>query len=50
VYYDYGEDLTQFSHFMYFNLLGELSCRVDNKNDAEPYRKFIILSSGSLFK
>lgn len=39
VYYDYGEDLTQFSHFMYFNLLWELSCRIDNKNDAEPYRK-----------
>ena len=34
MYYDCGENLTQFSHFMYFNLLGELSCRVDNKNDA----------------
>ena len=38
MYYDYGENLTQFSHFMYFNLLGDLSCRVDNKNDAEPDR------------
>lgn len=32
-----------FDLYTYFNLLGELSCRIDNKNDAEP------LSQGLLF-
>ena len=46
LYYEYDPDLTQYSHFMYFNLLGELSCRVDTKNDAEPYRKVYYSLSG----
>ena len=46
VYYDYETDYTQYSHFMYFDLLGELSCRVDTKNDAEPYRKVYYSLSG----
>ena len=46
LYYEYETDYTQYSHFMYFDLLGELSCRVDTKNDAEPYRKVYYSLSG----
>ena len=46
LYYEYEPDYTQYSHFMYFDLLGELSCRVDTKNDAEPYRKVYYSLSG----
>lgn len=46
LYNEYKTDYTQYSHFMYFNLLGELSCRVDTKNDAEPYRKIYYSLSG----
>ena len=46
LYDEYDPDYTQYSHFMYFDLLGELSCRVDNKNDAEPYRKVYYSLSG----
>ena len=46
LYYEYDPDYTQYSHFMYFDLLGELSCRVDTKNDAEPYRKVYYSLSG----
>ena len=46
LYDEYDPDYTQYSHFMYFDLLGELSCRVDTKNDAEPYRKVYYSLSG----
>jgi|GEM_PF-5655238 len=38
-----------FDLYTYFNLLGELSCRIDNKNDAEPYRKVYYSLSGKPF-
>ena len=46
LYFEHETDYTQYSQFMYFDLLGELSCRVDNKNDAEPYRKVYYSLSG----
>lgn len=41
--------MIKFDLYTYFNLLGELSCRIDNKNDAEPYRKVYYSLSGKPF-
>ena len=40
------EIMIKFNLYTYFNLLGELSYRIDNKNDAEPYRKVYYSLSG----